>query len=98
MHLDNFEKVKQVEDKNNISLANAVNNSEIMKSRAGSAVSNVTTKTNKTNKTSKSKVSSITTIAEKAARGSLKQINPISEIENEDDLEASLMKLEEQLN
>lgn len=59
IHFENYDKIKQIEDKNDISLANAINTSEILKSRAGSALSNITTKTNKTSKTIKSKGSSI---------------------------------------
>ncbi|EAR89521.1 hypothetical protein TTHERM_00158380 (macronuclear) [Tetrahymena thermophila SB210] len=96
IHLDNLEKVKDVEEKNQINTSQNISQmiENKSKSRINTATSNksaVTQKTTKTNKTTTHKDHG-------GHKNAINQINPISEIENEDDIEASLMNLDNQLS
>ncbi|KAL4502421.1 hypothetical protein ABPG72_012008 [Tetrahymena utriculariae] len=99
IHLDNLDKVKDVEEKNQINTSQNISQmiENKNKQRINTATSNKTaasqktTKTNKTNRTTTHKDHG-------GLKNAINQINPISEIENEDDIEASLMNLDNQLS
>ncbi|KAL4470328.1 hypothetical protein ABPG74_011939 [Tetrahymena malaccensis] len=96
LHLDNLDKVKDVEEKNQINTSQNISQmiENKSKSRINTATSNKSAATQKTTKTNKT-----TTHKDHGGhKNAINQINPISEIENEDDLEASLMNLDNKLS